>query len=428
MTGISSLQKEFATSLAYFDLTDADASVEKEISNKINMFIETLGGSTTVQDDSSSRTSTTRQTRSTTTQQHEPTNGPLFLLINYLYAAMCYHYEDLDSRLSSRNRLRTTPLFLDTSSEIRKYAKVKYPWNKTVHTPVFTGIPPHVLIMAELERLQHILRDHRSDIIGRMTEELDRRNVGGENFAATQVLDQITQVQQTMMEVLNNHSKGGGGGGGRRDGGGGRRNDGLSRHNLDFINQFLVVDEDEQMDLDEEDTSSTTSGSGVYVDGNLEKTKPRGIMISWGNCRNGNIKIVPKTFQFPSMTLSGLIRMWYCGDVQKNIPPYKMLRPCDIQHIKYGPSKLSNMKSVMSQVKRATKLINKPHLIKFRMNSEDTMVLYQEIKHLFHFENMGKTRRIETIAWKTYYNIITKRKGKLLGETDNEEDDDDRDK
>ena len=51
------------------------------------------------------------------------------------------------------------------------------------------------------------------------------------------------------------------------------------------------------------------AGSGVFVDDNVQRMKPRGLMISWNNCSDGNIKILPNDFNFPSMPLPELIRI-----------------------------------------------------------------------------------------------------------------------
>ena len=43
---------------------------------------------------------------------------PMFILVHFLYASICYHYADLDKRLSKKNQFRVSSLFLDTSEEV----------------------------------------------------------------------------------------------------------------------------------------------------------------------------------------------------------------------------------------------------------------------------------------------------------------------
>ena len=118
------------------------------------------------------------------------------------------------------------------------------------------------------------------------------------------------------------------------------------------------------------------------------------------------------------MALPNLIRMWYCGDKSNNIPPYRMLRPCDVDHLKFGKQKLSNMKTLMNHVERAAHLSNQTHLLKKTWYAGDTLILYNGVSHFFKFDSLrtGKRSSFETISWKTYYNILFKRKGKLHGE------------
>ena len=128
--------------------------------------------------------------------------------------------------------------------------------------------------------------------------------------------------------------------------------------------------------------------------------------------------MLPESFVFPTIPLPNLVRMWYCGDVPSNIPPYKMLRTCNVSHLKHGKCKLSQMKNLMGYVERAASIINQPHLVRKDCIADHAFVLYNAFKHLFLFDSIkvGKRQRYESISWKTYYKNIAKLKWKLLGE------------
>ena len=100
-----------------------------------------------------------------------------------------------------------------------------------------------------------------------------------------------------------------------------------------LLAEYLQIDSDQ---VDNEDMVDTDASGG----------KTRGVMVSWSNCLGGKLRLLQITFVFPSMPLPKLIRMWYCGDVPNNIPPCKILRSCDIAHLKHGKSNLSNMKKI----------------------------------------------------------------------------------
>ena len=68
-------------------------------------------------------------------------------------------------------------------------------------------------------------------------------------------------------------------------------------------------------------------------------------------------------------------------------------------------------------VEKAAKIVNLPHLIKRKMTDKDAITLYNSVKHLFRIPaGEGKRRRYETLSWKTYYNMLSKRKWRLYGE------------
>ena len=114
-----------------------------------------------------------------------------------------------------------------------------------------------------------------------------------------------------------------------------------------------------------------------------------------------------------------MLSMWYCGDISKNIPPYRLLKGADVKHLKGGKQKLSNMKSLVKHVERAAvEIANLPDLVKQQWSPRDVLDLYYAVKHLFEFPSLidKRTQRFEQLNWKTFYNILSKRKGRLYGE------------
>jgi len=120
------------------------------------------------------------------------------------------------------------------------------------------------------------------------------------------------------------------------------------------------------------------------------------------------------------MSFVNMLGMWYCGDISKNIPPYRLLKACDVKGMKGGKQKISNMRCLVRHVERAAGLANVEHLIMNRWDQRGVLDLYGAVKHFFEFPSLvgGKhKRRYEQLCWKTFYNIlITKRKGRLYGE------------
>ena len=42
------------------------------------------------------------------------------------------------------------------------------------------------------------------------------------------------------------------------------------------------------------------------------ESQPRGLVISFNNCRNGRISLLPRNYVFPLMKILNLLTMWYC--------------------------------------------------------------------------------------------------------------------
>ena len=118
------------------------------------------------------------------------------------------------------------------------------------------------------------------------------------------------------------------------------------------------------------------------------------------------------------MPLPNLIRIWYCGDLQNDIPPYQILRGIDLNESRNSRATLSMMRILMKHVEGAAGIVNLTHLVKKCMNENDSVSLYHAVKHMFKFDclRVGKKRRYETISWKMYYNILLKRKWQLIRE------------
>jgi hypothetical protein len=59
---------------------------------------------------------------------------------------------------------------------------VRYPWNKTASTPSFTGLPPHVSILAQIELLKVALKEATESIIDGVKADLDRQQLGSQSY------------------------------------------------------------------------------------------------------------------------------------------------------------------------------------------------------------------------------------------------------
>ena len=69
--------------------------------------------------------------------------------------------------------------------------------------------------------------------------------------------------------------------------------------------------------------------------------KPKGIILSWTNIQGGKISFLKSDFVFPKLCFPNIVVNCHCGDISKNVPPYRLLVPYDAINIKHGRQTLS---------------------------------------------------------------------------------------
>ena len=396
VTGLSSLSKEFAISPVHWDWTDAPFTSKEKMMALLEENVV----------------------------RKKDVSSPTFELLQFLFASLCYHYTHLDENMHGRNRLRVSPIIIAAGREkrLRTFAVTNYPWSSTAYTPFATGVPPHVMLMSEIQTLKTSFQQQTITVIEGIREELNKRNVGGDSYRAECILEDIKKANDSFLIKLNRLSA---------------PTERENNRDDQVEDDFFILDADAPLEEELAMVDNNGSGSG-FVPGNggnvgrggeveqlnisvppvatVERTK--GLMISWENCREGSILLTTSSFSFPSMTFPIMLTMWFCGDVSKNIPPYRILKAKDVMRLKGGKQKLSNMKSLVKNVIRAASIANRCDLVVRSWSPGKVLDLYRGVKHFFAFPTLlnGKGRRYDTISWKTYFNALMKRKGKLYGE------------
>ena len=181
-----------------------------------------------------------------------------------------------------------------------------------------------------------------------MRNELNERNVGGDLHKSGCVLDEIKAANEYFFSKLQNLL-------------------GTSNSNNDeevvIANYFSLndyIDQKEELEVDD-------GGSGVGITLPVAQTAMvndiKGLKISWGNFRGGSILLTQPSFSIPSMTSTNMLEMRFCRDISKKIPPFRMLRAKDVNNVKGGKKKLTNMKSLVKQLIRAAGIVNRYDLV-----------------------------------------------------------------
>ena len=108
-------------------------------------------------------------------------------------------------------------IFKDITSQFTKIVKVSYPWeNDGTNTciPKCSGIPPHVMILADVEHMRNEVKVLRDQIKDDMNSVMDERGAGGNEFHTNSILKAIEALVQKMQDIVSKvvvaNSNGGG--------------------------------------------------------------------------------------------------------------------------------------------------------------------------------------------------------------------------
>jgi hypothetical protein len=99
----------------------------------------------------------------------------------FCFASLCYHFDYLVQVLHPKNKLQALHFFNNIPNYAKDTATVKYSWSKTAVTPTFTGLPPHITILAKVEQLKLEMKTTRDAILTGVEAELNRRRIGSQS-------------------------------------------------------------------------------------------------------------------------------------------------------------------------------------------------------------------------------------------------------
>ena len=99
----------------------------------------------------------------------------------------------MDKTLGKKSKLQASPLYNACANfEFRSEAKIAYPWSATKFTPQQSGIPPHTMLLVEMEKMKNLLEEQANVIVGSLKVELDKRHVGGIEYRVKEMLEEVS--------------------------------------------------------------------------------------------------------------------------------------------------------------------------------------------------------------------------------------------
>ena len=242
--------------------------------------------------------------------------------------------------------------------------------NEVERCPRLTGIPPHIALIAKIDRLETVITEMTTKIESTLIRELDKRGIGSEVFQANAVLQSVEAVHARLMAAIEERMP--------------VVSRGAIRNNVDVGGGAAAAQNDDR-------------GYAVYT---------------WG----GRLHALPENFVLPRMMLKDLICYWHVGSVHPLVPPLKYTRAHDYTRGSKAAikSKLSHMRRLMDGVYHAAVKTN------FRFgpggkveSAERATQLFEAVECYFNFD--GQIRKNST-AWKTTFNNFAKRSYKLMGD------------
>ena len=179
--GLDQLSKRFSVSPPYFDFTAIDAALERaRLKKEIEEWL-----STKIMDEGELSASS----------KH---------IVWTCFASICFHHSYLTKYLHKECSLRASLIFRDIPDKFLNIARIAYPWDSTADTPKITGVPPHVLLMAEIEDLKIKFQALQVQIKSDMKDALDERGVGGSEFHTNSILEAIKKSETRMLSSVSN--------------------------------------------------------------------------------------------------------------------------------------------------------------------------------------------------------------------------------
>ena len=253
------------------------------------------------------------------------------------------------------------PFFKDIPSSFITLARTAFPWNSTVDLPKFTGIPPHVTLLVQMEIMQEELRELKRSINENINDELNHCGIGSNQFNTQRLEDMISNLNDNVMKQMEQHRE-------------------------ETMVNWRVLQEREERDipydlLDEEMEEGEELDVGVGMEGDsvgvqYPRVPPAMHQVETTNTNSndgrgrrkkrkiipylvkGKLSLLPRDFVFPKMTCQQLVHNWFIPNNALKIVSYRRLSFNDVQHVPNGKDTRQKMGRFMAVVEKYARMEN----------------------------------------------------------------------
>ena len=278
-------------------------------------------------------------------------NLKVLAVYKMMMASVVHHRKYLEEHLHPDSILRCSPFWTDDMPFPEKVV-VKYPWDATRETPEITGIPPDIVLLAEMESLQRTMQDLKEELKSSfkstLVEQLDQREVGGSGFArgneilekVEALLEKVSQVSsaaQVPPAVLAPP---------------------LCDDPVEFGHDSGCVSDNEEEDivlaLDEPERMAPNKRARIIKELTTHQLASRKIKVGY---HHGQFNPLPASWKLPKgLTVIQLVNLWLVGSKKEHVPPLRRLSPRLMKHIDKKGKIRSKMTRVMGEIEYFARL------------------------------------------------------------------------
>jgi len=312
-------------------------------------------------------------------------------LVRTILASVFFHYDFLKENLSPMHAFRASSIFRNIPDTLKACAKVAFPWTKSSYTPMLTGVPPHTMIIAELESLKMSISESRRSL------KQDLRDVMLELEPARSTETQTMILLQDVAEKVNRLSLQYSGSQGSQSNADDSVMGGID--NWDFVDEQDVVyhgvlppsEDPEQERIRMRDINAKAK----------KVVENRKWKVGY---HNNKLQILPPTWKLPSMTCSQLVVNWLTGDLKANVPPLSRLKAHDVKHL--GKTIVVNLRMMRLFMTVVQSIATGRGVWPQRCTSiADANKVWEIVGPIVvaKYGNPNQIRQVE-INWKTFYN------------------------
>ena len=274
-------------------------------------------------------------------------NLKVFGIYKMSMAAIVHHREYLEEHLHQDSILRYSSFWADVDDiPFPEKVVVKYPWNATSDTPEITGIPPDIVLLAEMEALQLKMQDLKDDLKSSfklmLVEQLDQREVGGSGFArGNEILEKVEALLHKVSQVSSAAQ--------------------VSPaapapppfdDPVEFGHDVGCVSDNEEEDivlaLDEPGKMAPAKRARIIKQVTNEQLANRKIKVGF---HHGHFNPLPASWKMPNgLTVIQLVNLWLVGSKTEHVPPLRRLSPLLMKHVDKKGKIRSKMSTVMGEI------------------------------------------------------------------------------